>query len=95
VDLRRQQSRPHELPRRLRLLRQQVPQRRLDARSAQYSLNEAALGVGIGIAVAAVPPGEIPLQLRVVATQARIGPEGIPEGEQRLSMGMPPLDPCR
>ena len=36
--------------------------------------------------------GEVRLQLRVVATQARIGPQGIPEGEQRLSMQMIALD---
>lgn len=74
------------------LLRQPVPQRRLDARFAQHSLNEAALGVGVSIAVAAMLAGEVRLQMRVVATQARIGPQDVSEREQRLSMQMIPLD---
>ena len=84
--------REHQGQGRLGLLGQPVPRRRLDARSAQHSLNEAALGVGIGIAVAAVLAGEILLQLRVVVTQARIGPQDVPEGDQRLSMGIIALD---
>src|SRR5580693_10747971 len=81
-----------DLPGRLGLLGQQVARRRLDTSTAQHPLNEAALGVGVGVAVAGVLAGEILLQLRVVATQARIGPQGVPEGNQRLSMGMIALD---
>src|ERR1039458_7685596 len=65
---------------------------RIDADAAQRAGDEVVFGVGVGVAVAGVLAGELLLQVRVAGAKARIGPERVPEGDQRAGVRLVVLD---
>src|SRR5215471_9627280 len=77
---------------RMCLLGERVPCRWLDTGTPQRPRHEVALGVGVGVAVTGMLPGEPVLQAGVLAAQPGIGAQRVPERQQRQRVGVPVLD---
>lgn len=79
-------------PRRRALLGQAVAGREFDTGRAHHAGDEAGLGVGVGVPVAAVLAGQLLLQGGVLGAELRVGAERVPEGDQRAGVRIAVLD---